>query len=86
MGELHEVDPATAENVFEVFRELKRIETEATCKSCAYYEAPIRGGHRHCCLNMKPAPGGNDWCDEHEPRLKKTRAGQKQLPLGLKQG
>lgn len=72
-------------SVIEVFRELARVDAENTCKSCVHYEAPVRGGHRHCCLGMKPAPGGGDWCDEYEPRLKKTRAGQMQLPGLLKQ-
>ena len=65
------------------FCELDRIKAEEqVCRRCAYYEAPGRGGTRHCSLDMEPADA-NDGCEEWEPRLRKTRAGQRQLPLKL---
>ena len=65
------------------FSELERIKAEEqVCSRCAYYEASPRGGPRHCALNMEPADA-NDGCEEWEPRLRKTRAGQRQLPLKL---
>lgn len=88
MGELRKVEQeiaASLDSLVRVFRELDRIDAQTTCKSCAFYEAPVRGGWRHCCLNMNPL-NQHDWCEEHEPRMRKTRAGQRQLPGLFKQG
>jgi hypothetical protein len=65
------------------FCEIERVLSAARiCKTCVYFEAPIRGGHRHCALNMAPYRS-DDSCEEWEFRLPKTRAGQLQLPLEL---
>lgn len=71
------------DSLLKTFHEIDRVMMQGgTCRGCVFFEAPLRGGWRHCALNMGNE-GPDDGCEEWEPRLRKTRAGQKQLPLDL---